>query len=227
MKNLSILVILLIMSIAIQAQDALPTFQETSDPRAAAVLSKVRTTYESFKTLEADFSLLIEMPEMEAERQKGNMKLKGEQYRLTVGGREIISDGKSLWYYLPKSNEVQINTIDEEAASEEILSPNALLKIYERDDYIYQLVFEGTEQGKSVQKIEFKPIDRESEYAKLRATFDKKNHYLLNIIAFAKDGSRYTLNLDKITPNPDLPASTFTFNNADHPGVYVEDLRID
>ena len=209
------------------AQDALPTFQESSDPKAKAILSQVKDTYESYQSLQANFTLLIELAEMDTERQSGTMKMKGEQYHLSMNGQEIISDGQTLWFYLPNSNEVQINTVEEDADDGEILSPTALLKIYDRDDYIYHLVNEGVENGKNIQQVEFKPVDRDSEYSKLRATFDKKTHQLIRIKAFAKDGSRYTLLIDKLVPNPTFAAQEFSFNAKDYPGVYVEDLRID
>ena len=46
------------------------TTEADSDPKAKAVLDKLRNKYEAFKTLEADFSLEIEIPEQPVEVQK-------------------------------------------------------------------------------------------------------------------------------------------------------------
>ena len=44
--------------------------KETSDPATKVVLDKMRAKYEGYKTLEADFSLILEMPEQPKEIQK-------------------------------------------------------------------------------------------------------------------------------------------------------------
>ncbi len=201
---------------------------ETSDPAAKAILEKLRNKYEAFKTVEADFDLTIEIPEEEAEIQKGNLAQDGEKYRLTLDNQAIYSDGNTLWLYLKSNNEVQINSVEDfEEEDEDFLSPKDLLRIYEQEDFIYGLTNDGYEKGVAIQQIEFKPIDKDSEYAKMRLTIDKKKNQIMRIKAFAVDGARYTMDVKKFKPNLAYKNSDFIFNAKNYPGIHVEDLRID
>ncbi|HNL39918.1 MAG TPA: outer-membrane lipoprotein carrier protein LolA, partial [Saprospiraceae bacterium] len=79
--------------------------------------------------------------------------------------------------------------------------------------------------GKLLTHIEFKPVSRNSEYAKIRVSVDEKALTIESIKAFAKDGSRYTFKVTRLTPNKVFPANHFTFDAKKYPGVHVEDLR--
>ncbi len=223
MQKLLLLTILSIFSAGLFAQEY--TKQGDSDPKAKAALEKMRKKYEAMKSLEADFTLVIEMPEQPAETQKGNLIQQGDKYRLKLKDRTLVSDGKSVWLYIEKNKEVQINDV-EESTSGGISSPKDLLKAYEWKDYIYVLVQEYSENGKVVQQIEFKPVARDSDYSKIRVTLDKKTSDVVSIKSFGKDGSRYTLTMNKLTPDKQVTASTFTFSKSECPGCNFEDLRL-
>ncbi|NJL73815.1 MAG: outer membrane lipoprotein carrier protein LolA [Saprospiraceae bacterium] len=194
-----------------------------SDPAAKALLQKVRTKYEAYKSVEADFSLTIKIPEQAEEVQKGKLVQQGNQYRLDFTAQSIFFDGVTLWLYLKSLNEVQITDADFEA--EGMLSPKDLLTIYEKDDYVYALTSRIQEGGRNLQQIEFKPLQKDFEYNKLRVSVDINTNEVIKIEAFGKDASRYTLKIDKITSNKVFPTSYFKFEPKNYPGVYVEDLR--
>lgn len=226
MQKLSLIVLLSIFSVSLFAQNF--TKKEDSDPKAKEALEKMRKKYSAYQTLEADFSLEIEVPEQPKEVQKGKLIQQGDKYRLQLNDRTLVSDGKSSWLYIKKNKEVQINDVDDDANSEGgISSPKDLLKAYEWDDYVYALVNEFTENGKLVQQIEFKPTKKDSDYSKIRLTLDKKTSDVVSIKSFGKDGTRYTLTVDKLTPNKQVPASTFTFSKSECPDCHFEDLRVD
>lgn len=203
------------------------TFTDSSDPEAKAILEKIKSEYQSYSSMEIDFTLIIAFPEEKEEIQKGSITQQGNKYRMQMGPQEIISDGEALWLYLKDRNEVQINDIEEALDGEvDIFSPEDLFTLYEKGDYIYALVNEGKEGGKTVQQIEFKPTDRYSEYTKLRLTVEKGTNKVMRMKVFSKDGSKYTLNIDKLKANNKFGAEHFTFSEKDHPGVKVEDLRM-
>ncbi|MEM6317020.1 MAG: outer membrane lipoprotein carrier protein LolA [Bacteroidota bacterium] len=201
---------------------------EQSDPAAKVILEKLRKKYEAYQTVEADFKLTIEIPEEDQEIQTGNLAQEGEKYRLKLDNQAIYSDGKTLWLYLKSNNEVQVNNVEDfEDEEEDFLSPKDLLRIYEKEDFIYALMNDSYENGKAIQQIEFKPLDEDSEYAKMRLTIDKKKTEIIRIKAFAVDGARYTMDVTKFKPNQSYKNADFVFNPADYPGIHVEDLRID
>lgn len=200
--------------------------KETNDPKATAILKELRKQYDGYKTLEAQFSLQISVPNQKAETQQGKMIQQGEKYYLETKDQQVYSDGKSLWLYQRKRNEVQVNDAQTEAELD-ILSPKDLLRIYEKPNFIYALVNEYTNNKVSYQQIEFKPTDRNSEYTKVRLTLTKKPRQVYQLEVFSRDGSKFTLTLNKLVPNPKVDPAQFTFNKAKFPGVKVEDLRVD
>lgn len=199
---------------------------EKSDPQAKKVLDKIRKKYDAYKTLEASFSLTIEMPQQPKEVQKGSIGQEGDKFRLEMDQQVIVNDSKTTWVYLKKNNEVQINTSEKGGGDNAFLTPKELLSRYQKGDFIYAIVDKITESGKVLTQIEFKPKDKKSEYSKLRLSIDEKAGNIQSIKAFGKDGSRYTFAITRFSPNKKFAADYFTFDPKKYPGVKVEDLRM-
>lgn len=200
---------------------------EVSDPRAKAILDEIRTKYDAYKSLEADFTLTIELPEEDAMVQEGKIIQQGDKYYLDSGDQAIFCDENSLWLYSKNNAEVQINDVDDFEDDAEMLSPKQVMRIYEQEDFLYSLTNSTYEKGVAIQQIEFKPTESDSEYSKIRLTIDQKKKQIIRIKAFGKDASRYTFAIKKLTPNKSYDEATFVFDAAKYPGVHVEDLRID
>lgn len=226
MKKILVLAVALISTLSSFAQTNF-TSVEDSDPQSQAILEELKKQYESYKSVEAQFTLNIQIPEEDLIVQKGTISQLGEKYHLSTEGQTIISDGKTLWYYVRNNNEVQINSVDPDEENEDMLSPQNFLKFYEKNAFICAPIISGRENNESVRWIELKPTDTDTEYFKLRLSIANKSTDLLRIKAFSKDGSRYTLELDKLSPNKTYSDTHFTFNKADYPNVRVEDLRLD
>lgn len=199
---------------------------EASDPAATRILNKLKKKYDSFSSMEADFTLEMKLSGQETETQKGKIIQSGEMYFLSLDDQEIYNNGTNVWIHLISNKEVQLSeaNFDEEG---EIMSPNDMLRVYESDEYIYAITDERTEKDAKMTDIEFKPLDRDSEYIKMRISINKKANMMEKIAIFARDGSRYTVNLENIESNKTYDDKIFAFDKAAYPGVYVEDLRID
>jgi len=207
----------------LNAQDF--TTAEDSDPEAKAILKALKNKYDAYKSLEANISLEIEIPQQPKETQKGTVSRAGDKYRFEIAGQSFISDGETLWIILGNNKEVQISNAPEEGEETGMLTPQTLFSFYEGDDLVYFLTNEFTEGDRLVQQIEFKPLDEFADYSKLRMTIDKRKKEIIRIKAFGKDGSRYTFKLDNLTTNKTFPPSYFTFNKAEYPGYTIVDLR--
>ncbi len=196
-----------------------------ADPKAKAMLDKLKKQYDSYKTLEVSFELLIELPEQPKEKQKGRMVQQGEKYRVEINNsaQVVISDGATVWF-MPNKNEVQITNADKKSSS--TLSPKELMRIYEKKEYAYAVTGEGTENGKAVTYIEFKPTNsKKSEFSKIRMAIETKTTQIVSIKTFAKDNTHYTLTVSKITANAPIPNSQFMFDKAKYPNAKINDLR--
>ncbi len=197
-----------------------------NDARAKQDLQELRAKYEAGGSLEAVVSLEIQFPEQPAEVQKGTITQQGERFRVDFDQQVVISDGITVWMYLPDNKEVQVYDAQDGASSGGIMRPQDLLTIYDNDGFEYTLAGEVTEEGKTYRQIEFKPTDRDSEYAKVRLTYDPISDEVRRVRVFNKDGSRFALNLTSVKTGATIPAERFTFNAGDYPGVMVEDMRL-
>ncbi len=198
--------------------------QETSDAAAKTLLEKARKKYESYKTIEADFSLTIEPAEGKKEIQKGKMWQAGDKYRIHLDQQEIVCDGKSSWLYMKSNKEVQINDAGAENEANS-MSPKGLLKMYQSGNFLYFMGSTGTENGKSVQYIEIKPVDRRSQYSKFKIAINKANNQIVSMKTFNKDGSKFTMAIGKLNTSKKIDPSKFVFDSNKYLGVHIEDLR--
>jgi outer membrane lipoprotein-sorting protein len=224
MKKLLVFTLMLILHCSF----AQSTYQSAgdNDPEAKVMLEKLKKEYDSYKSMEIDFTLEIDLPEQTPEVQNGKIVQNGDKFTLNTEDHEVICDGKSVWFYIKANKEVQVNDADFEESSD-IMSPKDFMKIYESGDYVYAIVGEGKESGKMATFIEFKPLDKYSEYSKIRLAIDKSSNKIINLRVFSKDGSKYSFNIKRLNTNKQYPSSTFAFDKSKYPGVYIEDLRIE
>ena len=197
-----------------------------SDPQARADLERLRAKYEQAGTLDARVALEIQFPEQPAEVQEGRIRQDGDRYRVEFDRQVVISDGSTVWMYLPDNQEVQVYDAEDGSASDGFMRPQDFLTIYDNDGFEYALAGEVAEGGTTLRQIEFKPTDRGSEFAKVRMTYDPRSLEVRRVKVFNKDGSRFTLSLTSLNSGAALPAALFRFDETAHPGVMVEDMRL-
>lgn len=227
MNKLSSAILMLFVSFALSAQtNNSYSSSADSDPEAKAILTEIRNKYDAYKTLSVDFSMNIQLADQPAEAQSGSLIRQADKYFMKLGDMEVLCNGEAIWFILKNNREVQINPMpDPSEQGSLILSPDALFNFYDKGSFVYALANETLENGVRVQQIEFKPLDKNSEYAKLRLTVNKSTRDIVSVFALGKDGSRYTLQVSKFTPNKSLAADTFVFNPAKYQGFHIEDLR--
>lgn len=225
MKYLSFVFALCLLGITASAQQANDYSKASdSDPAAKAILDKLKAKYNGYKALEADFTMLMELADQPKETTKGKIARQGTQYRFEMGTQMALCDNSALWYIMHNNKMVQINDIPDEDDTS-LLSPQSIFTFYDTGKFAYQLVQEVDRGGKVIQEIEFKPLDEYADYSKLRLSVDKKLNQIESVKAFAKDGSRFTFQIDKLRPNISFSATHFTFVKSEFPGYDVEDLR--
>lgn len=210
------------------AQKGTFTDSTDNDPKAKALLDRLKAKYDKYLALEVGVTLTIEIPDSDAEVIEGKMVQSGEKYRIEMGDHVILSDGKNLWTVMKQNEVVQLSDADEQDDEEEniMMSPKDLMNIYDSGDYIYALTNEARENGKVIQQVEFKPTDEDSEYFKMRLTVDKEKQTIARIKIFSKDGSRYTLTINKMRSNKIYDSSYFKYDKSICPECDVEDVRM-
>lgn len=213
-KIITILLGLFSLTVAASAQQ--------KDVKAQQILNGVSTKYKSYKSVQADFILRVEGGQNDTkDQQTGTLFVKGNKYKLQINNQEIISDNNTVWTYLKDANEVQINSFEKDDNS---ISPSEIFTIYEKN-FLYAFTDEKTVGGKVMQFIDLTPNDKSKPYFKVRLAIDKVAKAIQSAVVFDKNGNRYTYEIKKFTPNPDINDAFFSFDSKKHPGIEVVDLR--
>jgi outer membrane lipoprotein-sorting protein len=209
--------------VAAQGATAKP---ETSDPKARAILDKVKKQYDGYQSLETGFTLTIKLAEQPKEEvQKGKMYQKGDKFRAEMDNHIIFGDNTTIWH--KEGNKVNIMNATKKS-NDGFMSPKDLLNIYQGKDYIYALYGETADGwSKKAMIINFKPVNRRSEYTQIRVAIDSKTNQIVSATAFGRDQSRTKLAFDQPSVNKKYAADFFVFDKSKYPNIKVEDLRTD
>lgn len=215
MRKLYIAMVLLISSSVVIAQK--------NDPAAKQVLDAVSAKFKTFSSVQAGFAYKVENGAGKALSTKnGTVWMKGNKYKVSFGGQEIFSDGKTVWNYDKNSNEVTINNVD---ASGSTLTPQKLFTNFYDKDFLYLLNGEKKVGGKTLQEIEMTPTDKSKAFHKVYLQVDKAAKTIYSTKVLENGGNRYTYTVSTMKTNAPLTDNQFVFDKSKYPGVEVVDLR--
>ena len=215
MRKLYIAMALLITGSVVLAQK--------NDPAAKQVLDAVSAKFKTFNSVQAGFAYKVEDAKGKTmSTKKGNVWMKGNKYRVSFGGQEIFSDGKTTWNYDKNSNEVNINSVD---ASGTALTPQKLFTNFYDKDFLYLLNGEKKVAGKTLQEIEMTPTDKSKPFHKVYLQVDKAAKTIYSTKVLENGGNRYTYTVSNMKTNGTLADNQFAFDKSKYPGVEVVDLR--
>jgi len=194
-----------------------------NDPDAKKILDQVSAKVKSFKGVEAAFTLSIEDSKGKSQGiKKGTVSLKGMQYRISITGQEIFCDGKNTWTYDKSTNEVTIAKVD---PSVKTITPEKFFTNFYDKDFLYKLNGNVTQAGKSLAEIELTPIDKTKTFYKVYLYIDRKTNTMYSLKSLEKNGTKYTLTINKLNGNSAINDATFVFDKSKYPGVDEVDLR--
>lgn len=215
MRNLYVILALILSSSLVNAQK--------SDPEAKQVLDAVSAKFKTFTTVQANFTYKVENADGKALSTKtGTVKMKGNKYRVSFGGQEIFSDGKTIWNYDKGSNEVTVSSVDESGSG---LTPQKLFTNFYDKDFLYILNGEKKVGGKTMQEIEMTPTDKSKAFHKVYVQVDKAARTIYSTRVLENGGNRYTYTVSTMKTNVPIDDQQFTFDKSKYPGVEVVDLR--
>lgn len=218
--------VLTLISCSLTAQNKQYRSSADSDAEAKRLLDAIRTKYDAYENVVADFSLVLSFPGGQPITQIGSVTRMGERVRFKLGDQEGIVNETAAYIIQHANKEVMINNLPEPGDLNGVLTPQTLFSFYEGDNYI--LASDGTETrgGRELSAILLKPADRDaSEFTKMRVLVDAARKEIVSVQAFSRDGSRYTFALKNVRGNAVVSNSLFVFDKADFPGYHVEDLR--
>jgi outer membrane lipoprotein carrier protein len=197
------------------------------DPQAKKVLDQFARKSKSYKTVQIIYTLTVDdRKDKHKSATKGNLVMKGQNFKLETSEYVVFSDGKSVWNYLKQSNEVNVSKASNGKKDEDIFlsNPAKLFSIY-KSDYKYQFIVKENVKGKQCFIIDLFPVDIRRSYARIRMVINSVNYELVTAVAFGKSGVIYEFNVDKLSANTAINDNDLKFNKAKFPGVEVNDMR--
>lgn len=192
-----------------------------SDKEAETLLQEVVNKMAGYKNFKAELSYTMVNKEMDIDEKKtGFIYVQGDNYRIDMEGQVIYSDSKSTWTYLVDSKEVLISNVEE---GDEGISPTKILTTYNED---YKAKFSTDEKYKNsdLKLIDLKP-NTGKQFEKMDILVNQKNKSLESFSVYDKNGNIFTYHIIKLSPNLDLPESTFVFDKSEYPDVEIIDMR--
>ena len=209
MKNILLIALLIAFTVSGIAQN---------DKKATAILDEVSVKTKSYKTIKIDFTYAMDnAKEKIHDKFKGTLVSKGDKYKLTAAGQDVISDGKTIWTYLKDANEVQINNVGDDDDS---FTPTKMLSGYTKDFKSKFIEEKGNDQV-----IELYPLQKGKTFTKVRLTIDKAKKQISKFVIYDRSGSTFSYIVDKFVADQPIADTVFSFNKAEHPGVEVNDMR--
>jgi outer membrane lipoprotein-sorting protein len=208
--------------LAVEAQNS--NYIGKNDPDAKKVLDALSAKLNSYKAVQANFTLKVEDQKGKLQGSRsGIIYLKGNKYHVSVvGGQEIYCDGKDVYTYDKSSNEVTITKND---PSTQMLSPDKVFTNFYDKDFLYRLNGENKIGTKTVEEVELTPVDKTKSFFKVLLYVDKLSHTPVSMILFDKGGNRYTLDTNKINGSAPITDAQLAYNKAKFPGAEEVDLR--
>lgn len=194
------------------------------DPKSKAIIDKLISQNKAYTSFEADFSnRLVNATAKLDQKQEGNVKVKGKLFRLTLTDNTVINDGKAIYTYSKKTNEV---TISDPADMDKELDPSKLFTVYETGFKSQFVEEKKDEAGVAVQVIKLFPLEpAKKPYHTVIMTIDKARLEPKTVKVLYKNGNEVTYTLKKFTPNVDLSDLVFTFDKTKFPGAEINDVR--
>ncbi len=195
-----------------------------SDKEATALLDKLKNKVEASAAITISFSLNIDYPGKDTYLTEGSIIQNQALLRIDTEDQLSITNQEGNWVYLKNKNEVQINDVEE--GGDPFLNPLQLVSFYETNDFVYAISSKTPIDNGHVYEIEFKPLDNEASYSKIRIQIsDSKATTLDNVKIFSKDGTNIQLQINTFDYNTIINDDVFIFNENEFPNVKVEDLR--
>ena len=202
---------------------SVPVVAQTNDPAAKQILDAVSAKFKTFSSVQAGFSYKVEDAKGKTmSSKKGTVWMKGNKYRVSFGGQEIFSDGKTVWNYDKSSNEVTINDVDASASS---LTPQKLFTDFYDKDFLYILNGEKKSGTRTLQEIEMTPTDKSKSFHKVYLQVDKNAKTIYSTKVLENGGNRYTYTVRTMKTNSPVADNQFSFDKSKYPGVEEVDLR--
>ncbi len=190
--------------------------------KAKTLLNEVSQKVKSYENISIDFKYTLENTSENIKQEtRGDVIMKGDQYKLNILGVIRLFDGKTLYTISPEDEEVTISS--ESDNEDDAITPSKMLSFYE-DGYMYSTDIEQNIKGRKIQYIKLIPIDSKSEIKYILLGIDAQTKHIYNLIQLGKNSTKTTLTVNSFKTNEPLSKTLFTFDASKYQDYYINKL---
>ncbi|WP_236972509.1 LolA family protein [Membranihabitans marinus] len=197
----------------------------SQDPGLKKDIDAIINQYTSKENTVMKFEITMRYSESEVQEYSGAFYQSNGEYGVYFDDYQIYSNGKAQWTIFKENKEVQITTVDPEGA--ELSSPAGILKYLDENSFKYFDKSALATNNASLFIIEMIPLDKNSDYFKIRISQDTRSKQIKYIEVFSRDGSRFQMNITETSFPDKIDEKMYKWNVNDFKDYYIEDLRID
>ncbi|MDH6533723.1 hypothetical protein D0T51_01830 [Parabacteroides sp. 52] len=194
-----------------------------SAQKGADILDKAAGVWEKANGLSATFALHVRGEAQQInESFEGVIQIKGDKFTWQTPDMHVWYDGKTQWSYAERTGEVNVT----EPSGEELQqsNPTLLLRMYKKGYKANYLGESTAANGKTAYDVELTPKKKE-DIVKVVLQIEKISSLPARITIEAKNGTRTTIQIDKLTTGLDQADAFFVFDAKAYPDAEVIDLR--
>lgn len=196
---------------------SMPALSQT----ARQILDKTAGKLKSCGGIEATFEGTQFKGTHETGSTTGHIQLSGAKFKLTSHGVTTWFDGRTQWTLMTGSDEVNISTPT--AAELQQMNPYTFLNLYKKG-YLLKLA-PFTYKGKSCHEVRMTAQHAKENIQLVIAVIDKQTLMPLSIRIKDNRGEWIRIRLDSLKTGRHWKDDNFRFNEKEHPGIEVIDLR--
>lgn len=200
MKKITLLLMMLVVTMALCAQNATKILDNSAATLRAAGNVKIGFTFEA-----------------DGGASTGYIKLQRQKFVINMGGTITWFDGKTMWTYVKANDEVNVTTPSADAVAK--MNPYAFLSFYKKG-YTAKM-------GKSTTKEHEVVLTGKSgsPFKKVVVRINKSTRYPSVITMTSSKDAVTTIRCNSFLKNQKYTDSTFQFNKKNYPNAEVVDLR--
>ena len=193
-----------------------PTFD------AGAVIDKTVQIYKEWGGMDVNFTMRIFSEKSGInESVEGAIRMKNNKFVLTTPDMIIWFDGTTQWTYMLQSDEVSINTPDEDELR--YLNPMMFLQGYKKDFNITAIGESTSVHAKAAFDIQLTP-KKKNDIEKIEIQVEKNTSLPVKLVLTMRQQNRITMLISELKAGSP-PDEQFSFPQASYPNVTINDLR--
>jgi outer membrane lipoprotein-sorting protein len=167
-----------------------------------------------------NFSYNITKNKKVIEKDNGTFLSYNGKYRITSKIFNDYCDGKTLYHFVKKTNEVEVSEIEDENS---MFNFTSIINKYSKS-YRSKLIRTETVNKVSCNVIDLSPM-KSSNVSKVRIYSNKQNNRLVKMIIYVHNGNIYTYSFTSYKAKIKVKSTDFIFSKSQFPKAKIIDLR--